>query len=177
MSEGIYYLTEKDFEIRQNTKGNLLGLSSESNGMNLILFYSKECKFCDDLLTQFKQLPRLILGCKFSMLNINHYHNVIEMSKNTISPITYVPDLILYVNGLPYMRYDGSNTKDAIKDFIIDIHQKLQKVKFVSNDEGESNQIEEKTVSDLPEYTVGRPLYGCDINSGKCYLDFSQAYN
>ncbi len=177
MSEGIYYLTEKDFEIRQNTKGNLLGLTSDSNGMNLILFYSKECKFCDDLLTQFKQLPRLILGCKFSMLNINHYHNVIEMSKNTISPITYVPDLILYVNGLPYMRYDGSNTKDAIKDFIIDIHQKLQKVKFVSSDEGQSNQIEDKIVTDLPEYTIGRPLYGCDANTGKCYLDFSEAYN
>ena len=126
MSEGIYYLTEKDFEIRENTKGNLLGLTSDLNGMNLILFYSKECKFCDDLLTQFKQLPRLILGCKFSMLNINHYHNVIEMSKNTISPITYVPDLILYVNGLPYMRYDGDiNDINEIQTFVKEVAESI----------------------------------------------------
>ena len=44
------------------------------------------------------------------------------MSNESISPIKYVPLLTLIsCNGLPYLEYEGENTLDAIKAFILEI--------------------------------------------------------
>lgn len=189
MSSGIYFLNEDDFILRENTKGKLLGIKENFNGLTLLLFYSRECQFCEKLLAQFKQLPSLIMGCKFGMVNINQNPTVVDISKTTISPITYVPDLILYVNGLPYMRYDGPGEIENIKEFIIDIYQKLQKTSFLQNQNGQhqssttENEIQTTTSShaeiedEIPAYSVGKPLCGTSKDAyGKCYLDFDDAY-
>lgn len=189
MSSGIYFLNEDDFILRENTKGKLLGIKENFNGLTLLLFYSRECQFCEKLLAQFKQLPSLIMGCKFGMVNINQNPTVVDISKTTISPITYVPDLILYVNGLPYMRYDGPGEIENIKEFIVDIYQKLQKTSFLQNQNGQhqssttENEIQTTTSShakiedEIPAYSVGKPLCGTSKDAyGKCYLDFDDAY-
>ena len=189
MSSGIYFLNEDDFILRENTKGKLLGIKENFNGLTLLLFYSRECQFCEKLLAQFKQLPSLIMGCKFGMVNINQNPTVVDISKTTISPITYVPDLILYVNGLPYMRYDGPGEIENIKEFIVDIYQKLQKTSFLQNQNGQhqssttENEIQKTTSSyaeienEIPAYSVGKPLCGTSKDAyGKCYLDFDDAY-
>jgi hypothetical protein len=51
--------------------------------------------------------------------------SIVERSKNTIAPISYVPDVILYINGSPYVRYDGPHDIQHIKDFIVDINKNL----------------------------------------------------
>ena len=197
MSSGIFFFNSDDFTLRDTAKGKLLALEGQSKGLHLILFYSKECQFCDKFLAQFKQLPNLILGCKFAMVNINQNKNIINMSKNTLAPITYVPDVILYVNGLPYIRYDGPSDMQHIKDFIVDIYQKLQKTSFLQEQENTSANSGSSTYSqklsdgksigfgnqsdrndgEIPEYTIGKPLSGSakDVY-GKCYLNFDSAY-
>lgn len=188
MSSGIYFLNEDDFILRENAKGKLLGIKENFNGLTLLLFYSRECQFCEKLLSQFKQLPSLIMGCKFGMVNINQNPSVVNISKTTISPITYVPDLILYVNGLPYMRYDGPGEIENIKEFIVDIYQKLQKTSFLQNqnsqqqpsttkNENQQNMNQPKIEDEIPAYSVGKPLCGTSKEAyGKCYLDFDDAY-
>ena len=47
------------------------------------------------------------------------------MSRNSIAPITVVPYVILYVNGKPYMRYQGPQDIKEIARFIIDISKSL----------------------------------------------------
>lgn len=181
MNEGIYFLKTEDFVLKENVKGSLLGLRNPKKGLELILFYSNECQYCDKLLSQYKQLPNIIFGCKFGLLNINHHQEVVELSKNTISPISYVPDLILYVNGLPYIRYDGPSDKDAIKNFIVDIHKKLSNVPTLNQNEG-AQQVEAVNNSfvkeeKIPEYTIGKPLSGTGRDQyGKCYVNFDNAY-
>jgi hypothetical protein len=76
-------------------------------------------------------LPSYVNGCKFAMVNVNRNMNIVERSKNTIAPITYVPDVILYINGSPYVRYDGPHDIDSMKNFIIDINLKLKKTVFM----------------------------------------------
>ena len=188
MASGIYFLNEDDFILRENTKGKLLGIKENFNGLTLLLFYSRECQFCEKLLAQFKQLPSLIMGCKFGMVNINQNPSVVDISKTTISPITYVPDLILYVNGLPYMRYDGPGEIENIKEFIVDIYQKLQKTSFLQNQNSQhqsssrENEIQQgmahsEAEEEIPAYSVGKPLCGTSKDAyGKCYLDFDDAY-
>jgi thiol-disulfide isomerase/thioredoxin len=197
MSSGIFFFNSDDFTLRETAKGKLLALEGQSKGLNLILFYSKECQFCDKFLAQFKQLPNLILGCKFAMVNINQNKEIVNMSKNTLAPITYVPDVILYVNGLPYIRYDGPSEMQHIKDFIVDIYQKLQKTSFLQEQQNMSQSGEnadhsqklsdgksigfanqgETSQNDIPEYTIGKPLSGSSKDVyGKCYLNFDSAY-
>ena len=187
---GIYFFNNNDFTLKQNMKGKLLSFSEDYRGIYLVLFYSRECKYCDELLSEFKQLPKMILGCKFVMVNINQNPEIIEKSKQTISPISYVPDLILYVNGLPYIRYDGPNDLDSIKNFVMDISGKLEKTSFLSEDAPPSSDaipnqgpVEMNTTAKfrnddfIPEYSVGRPLSGSNKDVyGKCYLGFDTAY-
>ena len=35
--------------------------------------------------------------------------SILHLSKNTLTPIQYVPLIILYANGTPLARYDGAN--------------------------------------------------------------------
>ena len=182
---GIYFFNNNDFTLRQSMKGKLLGFAEDYKGIYLVLFYSKECKFCDELMSEFKQLPKMILGCKFVMVNINQNPEIIDMSKQTISAISYVPDLILYVNGLPYIRYDGPNDLDNIKNFVLDISTKLEKTSFLSEEvspppapmDFQTQQVSIKPEEMIPEYTIGKPLCGSNKDVyGKCYLGFESAY-
>ena len=43
-----------------------------------------------------KQLPGTVTGCQFGMINVSKNKKTIRMSKNTITPLTYVPYIILY---------------------------------------------------------------------------------
>jgi thiol-disulfide isomerase/thioredoxin len=130
---GILFLGNDDFQIRQGDQGMLLTLTYDSKGLTLVLFYSKECPYCDSLINKFKQLPNFVNGCQFAMVNVNTNMSIVERSKNTVAPITYVPDVILYVNGMPYIRYDGPHDIAHIKEFIISIYQKIQKTAFIEN--------------------------------------------
>ena len=192
MNGGIYFFNNDDFVVKENMKGKLLGFSGESKGLYLVLFYSKECPHCDKLLAEFKQLPNLINGCKFVMVNINKNPGIIEKSKTTISPITYVPDVILYVNGLPYIRYDGPSEMELIKNFILDIYQKLQKTSFFNENnntttqsinqnaqhqEQQQMQQQAQPIEEIPSYSIGKPVCGNAKDAyGKCYLEFDNAY-
>lgn len=130
---GILYLGADDFTIRKGEKGNLLCLNYDVQGLSLVLFYSNECQHSTKLMVKYKQLPFNINGCQFTMINVNRPDNrrVVQMAGQTIVPITYVPDIILYVDGIPYMRYDGQHEIHAIKTFVLDIYQQLQKTAFM----------------------------------------------
>ena len=126
---GILFLGNDDFHVRAGEKGNMLCMTGWK-GLALVMFYSIECKFCTNLIAKFKQLPTIVNGCKFGMVCVNRNMDVVEKSKNTIAPIEYVPDVILFVDGVPYIRYDGPHDIDNIKTFIFNVYERLQKTCF-----------------------------------------------
>lgn len=154
---GILYLNADDFVVKKGDKGNLMCLSYDVRGLSLVLFYSNDCQHCNKLMVRYKQLPYNINGCQFTMINVNKSDNrrVVQMSNQTIVPITYVPDVILYVDGIPYMRYDGDHEIQSIKTFILDIYQQLQKTAFM-----ESNTNKASSSSSPPEPRHGAPSVG-----------------
>lgn len=202
---GILYLTSDDFILKSGEKGNLLCTTHTLKGLCIILFYSNDCQHSFNLLTKYKQLPKLINGCQFALININKPSNfsVIKLSQNTISPITFVPDIILYVDGIPFIRYDGPHEITPIKQFILDIYQRLQTPVFSAERNGsrpregqpprpinnntspgnpEQRQKETMTTSttttksgSIPAYSIGRPKCG-DERDNVSYLNFSSAY-
>lgn len=161
----LLFLTEEDFHVVQGQKGPIL--CNNVNGISICLFYSNNCVHCHKLVPIFKSLVGTITNCQFSMVNVGQQKRVVQMSQNTITPIRFVPYIILYVKSKPYMRYSGSYDLSEIRRFIVEITKNLMtKQKFA----GEQKTTEHDTI---PEYSLGVPK---TCNDGVCYLDFDEAY-
>lgn len=162
---GLLFLSTDDFSVAKGNKGNILchGIP----GFSLILFYSTQCTYCQTLIPIFKRLPGTIGGCQFGMINVSANKQCVKMSKDTIAPIAYVPYIVLYIQGKPFMRYNGPHDGEEIRRFVIEVANKVQSKQKFSSETVKDNK---KTI---PEYTIGIPLCGED---GVCYLDFDDAY-
>lgn len=173
MIKGLFYLNETNFVLQPSPdgKGKLLtiaeekGLSDLREGLTLVLFYSNNCTYCDSTLLEYKQLPKSLLGCNFSMINLNNNSKLISMTKETINPITFVPEIVLYYNSLPYVHYEGEHKVDDIKSFIMTISSKLeQSLSFVSKKEITSEEI----ISEKPKIEMIKPYK--KTKRGVCYV-------
>jgi len=163
---GLLFLNSEDFTISKGTKGNIL--CNTIPGFSLVLFYSNQCPHCAQLLPIFKRLPGTIGGCQFGMLNVSNNKMCVKMSKKTIVPIQYVPLIILYVNGRPFMKYSGAHEENDIKRFILEVAKKINnKQKF-----SEDSNVKENPRG-IPDYSIGLPLFGED---NVTYLEFEEAY-
>lgn len=143
MMTGIYFLSTKDFNVKDSIDGKLLSLDADIKGINLVLFYSNECKYCDEVHNEFKKLPQHIFGCNFSMINLNQNPNVVSISKTTLTPLNYVPELILYIDNLPYTKYEGDVKVSEIQSFVREISNNLENHSFTSTN---SSVKEEKKI-------------------------------
>jgi len=136
---GILFLSKSDFKLKQGDKGMILALNCQMNGgMTLVLFYTNECPHCEHIIKIFKQLPHRINGCSFAPINLTLQKEIVEISQQTIAPITYVPDLILYVNNSPFVRYDGNPNIESIVHFLSEMNQKIQHINFMSSNNNTS---------------------------------------
>jgi hypothetical protein len=100
------------------------------------------------------------------------------MSRQTTAPITVVPYVILYVNGKPYMRYQGPQNIREITRFIIEISKSINSAKNSSKARTANMKLEKKikrgVKGEIPAYCIGQPLCGPDDKV--CYLEFNNAY-
>lgn len=161
---GLLFLSSEDFFISDVQNEKLLSTHLKQN-LLLVLFYSTQCSHCQKALPVFRQLPQVIHGCSFGMINVSTNARVVHMSRATISPIQYVPLVILYVNGEPFYKYKGALTLPDIQKFVVQMSQMLEsKQQFVAPPE--------KDFKKIPEYTTGVPYCDEDV----CYLDFDEAY-
>ncbi len=166
---GLLFLQACDFSVQSGQKGDIV--CNNIRGISLILMYSTKCQHCQRLIPIFKRLPGTIGGCQFGMINVSQETDIVLMSRNSISPIKYVPLIILYVNGKPFIRYDGPHTEENIRQFLMEVTSKLQAKEKFSN--AEKSKDGGKNSREIPEYTVGFPLYG---DEDEFYLEFEEAY-
>ena len=159
----LLYLDNDDFQCRNTEKGQVLSINTPD--MTLVLFYSTKCPHCHDLIPIFKNLPDIVKGCNFGFINISKHPNIVEWASNTNTKITYVPLVIMYVNGLPYARYDGPRDLNQIKNFIIEINKHVQdKINFTNSKQ--NNVV-------INSSTLGIPM---EHNEKVCYLPVKIAY-
>lgn len=177
---GLLFLEHNDFGLNQGTKGPIM--CHKIKGISLILFYSTKCQYCHNLIPVFRSLPGSIGGCQFGIINIDNNYQCVQMSQNTIAPIKYVPYIVLYNDGKPFMEYKGEQSVKSITKFIIDVVERMRsKQTFSSGNKtpGSVEIIEEE--NRIPKYTIGIPLYGNGSKLHKkervCYLEVNNAYN
>jgi thiol-disulfide isomerase/thioredoxin len=156
----ILFLSTDDFYTASDPSNNTVSLCHSIQGFSLLLFYSNHCVHCQDVIPIFRKLPELVRGCQIGLVNVSTNRRLIEITRQTTSPINYVPLIILYINGRPYMKYDGEKTDRAISTFVMDVSRSV-------HESGFSKTTKEKGI---PSYTIGHPLKG---ENDVTYLEFS----
>lgn len=131
MASYLVYLHTCDFQPQQGEKGMMMCLHGNVAGFTAVLYYTNDCQYCEEFLHVFRKLSAEIHGCQFCMVNMTKNSDLVEKTKGTIAPITFVPDLIFYVNGIPYMRYEGDGKETNIRQFILDMSERFPKTTFL----------------------------------------------
>ena len=179
---GLLFLTADDFTVQNGTKGKIL--CNPIPSFSLVLFYSNQCKHCKILVPIFKKLPGTIGGCQFGLLNIGTNMKVVQKSKGTVTEIQYVPLIILYINGKPFMRYAGTYNKDEIVQFVVSMSKRVQTKEAFNGSQTASGggapnhdpRVKEDPRGGIPAFSIGKPLKG-DGRLDVCYLNFKTAYS
>lgn len=122
----IYYLNASDFG---QEAGNLV---ANIGGITFVMFHSQRCSHCINFVPEFKRLPGTIRGVNFGICGVDDNNRmVVQMSKESTTPISAVPKFILYNDGIPYVEYSGQRSRQAILGFLQEIISKLnQKQSF-----------------------------------------------
>ena len=176
----IIFLTNDDFSVQ--VINNVKYLCSNIKGISVLLFYSTRCGYCQDLIPTFKKLPRVIPNCQFAIVNIDLNKQVIEMSKQTIDPIKYVPYIVFYANRRPIIKYSGPYHIEKISKFVTDVSRTLSVQNFFTQEQDTKKQKPEK---EIPAFTIGHPYSASThkrndetfiCNDGVCYLEDLDAY-
>jgi hypothetical protein len=198
MSHGLFYLTDKEFSL-QPSSSNLPGMLPAQGqsakqydlvhripGITVVFFYSISCKVCSGLLNAFKSLPGKVNGVNFAVANVSINHmRIQQMSEASVTPIRYVPYIVIYVNGKYYLEYRGPKNIDSIARAVYEIAMKVQSGQDFSqgkvcntNTGGQGycvdgyNQEEDNQVCSYDE-AFGSGV--CDTKTGKCYT-YSEAF-
>ena len=174
---GLLFLQSNDFKLTDGMKGPIM--TTQIKGISIVVFYSSKCIHCQKLLPIIKSLSNSIQGCQFGIVNVGNSKECILLSRNTKNPINVVPYIILYINGRPYIRYQGPHTQQDITTFIVDVttQAKTQQTnENVQNTENTTKNIKHvvKQGSQIPAYCLGHPI--CGDGDDVCYLDFDGAY-
>ena len=160
----IYSLTNEDFFLEKGQKGMIL--CTNLTGISLLFFYSDQCVHSNALKPIFAQLPKIVGGCLFATVNVAKNKKTILLSQQSIAKIDYVPYVILYINGKPFMRYKDEYTLQGLSSFVINITKELQKKNQFIKDKKGGTTLTDST-------TLGVPICG---TYEYYYTDFKHAY-
>lgn len=164
----LLFMTHDDFGVMYDKvlRTNIL-TTAITQGMSMVLFYSPQTPASRHALQLFKQFP-MHLGCTFAAALVTG--NLIQKAQMTNTPITYVPYIILYYNGVPKLEYRGDKTIADVVAFITQVTQH-----FTNNTASQffqkSNNVHPREKM-IPAFSIGRPKCDDDV----CYIEFNDAY-
>ncbi len=163
----IRHLSDTDFELKAGKKGKVL--CTNLKGISVVQFHHPSCVNCKKLFPIFNALSRQINNCLFCAVNIGTYSSIVNASRQTISPIEAVPLIILYVNGRPFLKYDGEHDIQSIGNFIVNVVKKLKESNM-----GQNAQLE----VDNPVETINGVIPFNIVCDGElCYLTHKELNN
>ena len=128
----LRFLTNTDFYISQSNQGPVL--SHKIPNLSIVLYFSDKCPYCVTFKPVFINASETIYNCSFAIANVSQHPLIVSLSKETITEIKYVPLIIIYINGNPYMEYTGNLDSSSLIQFIYNVSDSLnQKMSFSNN--------------------------------------------
>jgi hypothetical protein len=124
----IHQLTSQNFSLSNTGKSKNLNINL--GGAVLCFFKMDSCPGCNNFDPIFRQLSLEETNINYSIINLSSHRDIVTMSRQTTTPITAVPFLLLFINGNPHAKYNGQKTISALKSFI---NKALQHAPRISN--------------------------------------------
>lgn len=111
----ITFLTSQHFVVI-GTRQKTLGINIQGNVFVFFKMYG--CDNCAQFEPVFAQLSKLEGRVTCAILDVTQNRDVVIWSRSTSTPISAVPVLILYVNGRPRAKFNGTKNIPSIQAFI-----------------------------------------------------------
>lgn len=163
------YLQSSEFYMSDNKQY----LCTRIKGIAIVLFFTSSCTFCAPYIELFKQLKSVVPGCQPAIINLDHGDNMMcaTASQSTKFPLTYVPYIVLYYDGVPCAVYDGDANIGAVGAFITNTLNSLEQKQQFSKPEQDK----------IPEFLKGvgvpkRSSGSKRCKDGVCYISYEKAY-
>lgn len=178
MSEYVIFLETSDFKIKPS--GNGLLLTQNIPNLSFVLFYTNDCPHCKTMLSILKLLPNMYKGIKFCSINVSNKINFIRQTSKTLTPLEYVPYMMVYIDGVPYVQYTGDYDASKICEFIMSVEKSVIQLKNkMSQLSMEKIKLKETKKSEKKDElshpcTFGVPICG---KNNVCYFNVCDAYD
>lgn len=177
MSRCELFLEPEDFETHISPVKQNKILTYKTSGLSLILFYSKDCKWCPPFLELLKQLPPYINGCQVGKSRISSQNMAFFAGF-----IKRIPVMILYVDGVPIVSYNGEPNLQHVVTFVNEEARAVLRRRQVENrapsvyfpagnpnvNPNSEQAISQRRVAATNLTTIGIPIVGDSKNV--CYL-------
>lgn len=160
-SKGLLILEGDDFKLLKTDKNTHLTHNLNTK-YSIVMFSTNDCNQCKIMRPILNKFIHYNNDIQLIVVDVYDDSSVklIELSKQTTTPLQYVPLIYFYVNGIPYKKFDGQYTSEDFSLFINNVLNEASKINNIKIDDPE-----------IPPYTIGIP------NSSKvCYLTYSNAY-
>jgi hypothetical protein len=151
----VLLYTQQDFELRSIQNDTALCLKNPKTTFSLVFFYGPGCDHCNVMRPIFVRNSGILQDCSFIMVNLKNNPNLVHISKETKTPITYVPYILLFHKELPLVEYNGKNYSDE------------QLRLFLSNS---ISMFGHNQVSGTQTAVLETPKIECE--NGTCYASF-----
>lgn len=163
----IVYLSPNDFYVTQTND-----LAHRIPKFSLVFFSSANCIYCKDVLPAFASVSSIIKGCTFAIMDVDQGGmRIVRMSEKTKTPITYVPFVVMYVNGTPIAIFEPDEENPAanfnlLKNFIIGHANAIRSGRKV-------NGVKAHKQDKICDTSIGMAICG---PRKVCYLTDAEAY-
>ena len=141
-------------------------LNVNITGYSLILFYSTQCPHCKEMMEAVKHMPQIINGCSFGIINLDENKGVIQKCAKSQLKLKYVPFLVFFANGVPYMVYNGPTDENEIKRFIVQVSDAYVKEFQTTMPAAPSQMTQHGRPGQGGSAMGGRGMGGAGINQG-----------
>lgn len=180
----LLYLGQQEFYVDNGMKGPVVCCALK--GVVFVMFHANPnvCQFCDLAKPEFFKLASIVSNAKYGLCNLSQYPELVSMSAKTITPLQKVPLFILYVNGRPFMNYEGPKQIKPFAEFMQQALARLQQQQVFSAAGESTMSIEESEMTphglayDYDYVTVSNPnsMGGVTCTEeGVCYLTSKEA--
>ena len=154
MSSPVKMLSVNNFSV-VGTKKKALAIDIERPTLVWFKLPPEKCERCREFTNVWQQLVRVESRVVFGLCDLDgNNRNIVQMSKDTSTPIAGVPKLIFYFGGLPYAIFQGQRNLQSIQAFIGQAITKAQEQAQVQPQSniygGQSRQSQKVYQPDLP---------------------------
>jgi thiol-disulfide isomerase/thioredoxin len=111
----ISFLSSENFVV-MGSRQKTLGISIPGNV--LVFFKMQRCNNCAEFEPIFASLSKKENRVTHAILDVTDNRDVVISSRDTNTPIAAVPVIILYINGRPHAKFNGTKNIPSIQNFI-----------------------------------------------------------